>query len=229
MDYPDYDVPSTPVPDESILPPSASFPSVVEAMLNGIVLSDVPSHITILGESIPTSEALKILRYLLSIRYSLDIILHLNISGTFKVVHPYNYLGDTMPVALATAIHAPELVSEDRIATRHTAITSNLESLLEVLKPDPNAPARSLWPDTSTFRERFPSITHSKYNNVFRTPRNGFAHTYATPKATTPFYENVLFACRMKGEYEALREHVVVAVGLFEEALRTQKVVRMEE
>jgi hypothetical protein len=33
----------------------------------------------------------------------------------------------------------------------------------------------------------------------------------------------------MKGEYEALRENVVVAVGLFEEALRTQKVVRMEE
>jgi hypothetical protein len=67
------------------------------------------------------------------------------------------------------------------------------------------------------------------FSAMYRSNRNIFAHTYATPKISNAMYQNLLFVGRMKGEYEALRMDAVAAVGVFEEALRTQKVVEMEE
>jgi hypothetical protein len=174
-------VPATAILDENI----------VEAMLNGIIPPDSRLEITVLDTAFLRGEALTILRHLVWIRYNLDIIYHFNLSEIPRVIYPYNYLGDTIPEALDNAIFLSELVTEDRIAIRHSVITSNLDGLmLDQARPDPNSTLRSLWPSTAVFQQQFPMMTKHRYSNVFRPSRNGFAHQYATPHATDTAYQH---------------------------------------
>jgi hypothetical protein len=226
--------PSAETPDET-LPPSTSLPLDIKGMLKGVVPPESSLYTTILDETMPRGEALCILRYLVWVRFSLDIISHLNHNErpSAEVTHPYNYLGNTMPEDLKAIMLSSDLSSQDRIAIRHIAIrhiaiVSNLEGLFELIRSDPGEDARSLWPDSPLFRQRFSWLVKEKYQSAFRPSRKWFAHILATPKASSTAFRNWVGA-QMKAAPEGLGKEVVDAVGLFEEALRTQRKVDMEE
>jgi hypothetical protein len=177
----------------------------------------------------PRGEALGILRHLVWVRFSLDMVSHLNHNEppSPEVTHPYNYLGNTMPEDLKAIMLSSDLSSQDRIDMRHIAIVSNLEGLFELIRSDPREDARSLWPDSPLFRQRFSWLVKEKYQSAFRPSRNWLAHILATPKASSTAFRNWVGA-QMEAVHEGLGKEVVNAVGLFEEALRTQMKVEME-
>jgi hypothetical protein len=169
--------------------PSASDACEVVNLLYGRAPINPSPTVVILGVHLRRVQAVQILRHLLWMRYSLDIIDPLSVVNTFRawLDKPYDYLGRTMPVRLQDYFHSAHLAVEDRIAIRHISIYANLETLLEQTVVVGRNMA-TLWPDNEFWTQTFPRMVIGPFLKEFRASRNEFSHDYATPRTSLGMY-----------------------------------------
>jgi hypothetical protein len=123
-------------------------------MLRCIIPRDSSLVVVVDGFSMVGSEALLVLKHLCWIRYSLGIIIQLNHDdpgNAHTPSPPYAYLRTGLHGKLKEDTVSSRLASEDRIAMRHIAMFSNLDTTME-RKHSAQDPALALWPETEVWK-----------------------------------------------------------------------------